>query len=264
MFNEKIKLGKDRESWEIHYPPGSIRFIEAFRRDLWDHEGVCRLLDNFFKKEAPNTKTIAEMGSGSGSNLIHLAQRGYDCTGIERNYESVNLARQRAQEAGNQITFLEHCFTQPLLIQPQDAILSLFVPISIKDMAALAENVIKSIKPGGFFACMLLCVEDEYRNKPKMALNNFERVWVDDEVAIRFNFFEKDHQHIDFEAIYLANTKNGQEMFVDRDIYELIYPEEMLSLPKDHFTHIKREKIVGKPNQAPPMTYEVVDIYQKN
>ncbi len=263
MFNKHMKLGQDRDSWEIHYPEGAIRFIEAFRRQLWDHEGCCKIIDEFFCNHASHVKQVAELGSGTGTNLLQLAKRGYKCIGIERNQESFLLAQSKADELGLDIKFTQQSFSDPLEIPPQDALLSLFVPISSGDMVSLATNVAKHIKPGGYFICMLLCLQDQYRNIDKHSIKNFERVWVDDDVAIRFNFFDKDGPHIDYEGIYLAQQKSGLSMFVDRDIYQLTVPEAHLAVPDELYRHVKRVRVIGKPDQAPPMTYEIVDIYQR-
>ena len=41
---------RDESSWRVVYPENCIRYIEAFRRHYWDHEGVIRRPARFFRR----------------------------------------------------------------------------------------------------------------------------------------------------------------------------------------------------------------------
>src|SRR5438128_412240 len=47
-----------------------------------------------------------EVGCGTGTNLIWLAQQGFDCTGIDLSPRAVDRARQKAEAAGVKVRFM--------------------------------------------------------------------------------------------------------------------------------------------------------------
>ena len=52
-----------------------------------------------------------ELGCGTGTNTVWLAQHGFDCTGVDLSPRAIARARQRADEAGVQVNFLEADYT---------------------------------------------------------------------------------------------------------------------------------------------------------
>src|SRR5262249_20605695 len=47
-----------------------------------------------------------EVGCGTGTNLVWLAQQGFDCTGVDLSGRAVERARQKAAAAGVQVRFV--------------------------------------------------------------------------------------------------------------------------------------------------------------
>jgi len=52
-----------------------------------------------------------DLGSGTASNVIFLAQHGYDVTGVDFSPAAIQLGRQRASEAGVEVTFIQDDLT---------------------------------------------------------------------------------------------------------------------------------------------------------
>jgi SAM-dependent methyltransferase len=253
---------RDESSWRVVYPENCIRYIEAFRRHYWDHAGVTRNLHDFFGARG-GVKSICELGSGAGTNLTHLSDFGYECTGYDANEESISLSQSRAVNSGRNIGFSLLDFAQELPGRQFDAVVSLFVPISLEDMRSLAERAHSIIRPGGFFACMLLAVEPEFEKVPAKTVSTTEHLEVDDATVLRFNFFDKQNDQIAFRGIYLVNEAGHLRMFKDTDRYDLLTSSRDFALNPSRYQHELRQRVFGKPDQAPPMTYEVIDIYRK-
>ena len=133
----------------------------------------------------------------------------------------------------------------------QDAIISLFVPISLSDMEKLAINVSDKVNQGGYFICMLLGMLPEYKSQNNVIKRNTEHCIVDGNPVIRFNSYTKEESIINYEGIYFASGENGVKMFMDLDKYHLIQSDEKLELPAHLYRHITRIPIFGKPTQAP-------------
>jgi SAM-dependent methyltransferase len=52
-----------------------------------------------------------DLGSGTASNVIYLAQHGFDVTGVDFSPAAIELGRARAREAGVEVTFIEDDLT---------------------------------------------------------------------------------------------------------------------------------------------------------
>lgn len=250
-------------TWKVTYPEDCIKYIEAFRRHYWDHQGTCKLLDEFFSQQG-NVQSVCELGSGAGTNLMYLDDYGYQCFGYDSNQESILLSQKRAESNEKNIEFNLLDFSKNLPNCQFDAVVSLFVPISLEDMEKLAQSCSQILKPGGYFACMLLAVLPEFEAIPEHNVTNTEFLEVDGTSVIRFNYYKKYGHQIQYDGVYFAGEPTGPRMFQDRDRYDLLTQEQMLKIADRGYRHIKRTKVQGKPDQCPPMTYEVIDFFQKN
>ncbi len=52
-----------------------------------------------------------DLGSGTASNVIYLAQHGFDVTGVDYSPAAIEMGRLRAREAGVEVTFIEDDLT---------------------------------------------------------------------------------------------------------------------------------------------------------
>jgi SAM-dependent methyltransferase len=52
-----------------------------------------------------------DLGSGTASNVIYLAQHGFDVTGVDFSPAAIEMGRARAREAGVKVTFIEDDLT---------------------------------------------------------------------------------------------------------------------------------------------------------
>lgn len=253
---------RPKQSWEVTYPDKCVRYVEAFRRHFWDHAGVCGLLHDFFQ-QGGGVRTVCELGSGAGTNMLNLAAFGYDCRGYDANSESVEISTARSHAQAGEVDFTLLDFTRSLPDRQFDAVLSLFVPISLQDMETLAHKASAIVRPGGYFACMLLAQQPEFRDHARERKQSTEFLTIEDKHVLRFNFYQKNGHQIDYEGVYVIGDANGSTMAVDRDTYDLIEPNQFLRISRDLYRFVKRERIYGKPDQCPPMTFELLDIYQR-
>jgi SAM-dependent methyltransferase len=207
---------------------------------------------------------VCELGSGAGTNLIHLHDYGYECFGYDSNQESIVISKRRAESNGKNIEFDLLDFSKNLPNYQFDAVVSLFVPISLEDMEKLAQSCLQILKPGGYFACMLLAVLPQFEDIPEHNVTSTEFLEVDGISVIRFNYYKKHGHQIQYDGVYFAGEPQGPRMFGDRDRYDLLTKDQMLKIEETGYRHICRTQVQGKPDQCPPMTYEVLDFFQKN
>lgn len=99
--------------WQL--PPGVSRSLWEFAADEQlpqtedQHLGQTPLLqfdhalvEQWFERPG----RVIDLGCGTGRSLVTLAQRGFQCTGVDLSQPSLQVARQRLREAGLSATLL--------------------------------------------------------------------------------------------------------------------------------------------------------------
>ncbi len=81
----EIVYGRFRAPWDIGPRTELVELVESGRLK------PCKVID---------------LGSGTASNCIFLAQHGFDVTGVDYAEAAVELGRKRAKEAGVQVNFI--------------------------------------------------------------------------------------------------------------------------------------------------------------
>lgn len=85
------------KKWEDRYKTGDLPWDSGIRsREL------ARVLEE--QKIAP-CRTV-ELGAGSGTNAVFLAEQGFDVTALELSPTAVELAKKRAEDANVSVEFL--------------------------------------------------------------------------------------------------------------------------------------------------------------
>jgi 2-polyprenyl-3-methyl-5-hydroxy-6-metoxy-1,4-benzoquinol methylase len=120
-----------------------------------------------------NSTRILDLYCGYGRHAIELAKRGCHVTGIDANQEFLDIARQKAMEAGVQIDFLQCDMRDINYNQSFSAIINMFVAFgyfSDKENSAVIQKIARALQPGGYFLIDLL-------NRDWMVRNNLNRYW---------------------------------------------------------------------------------------
>jgi cyclopropane fatty-acyl-phospholipid synthase-like methyltransferase len=101
-----------------------------------------------------------DLGSGTGSNSIYLAQHGFDVTGVDYAQAAVEESRTKAEAAGVDVTFWVDDLTE---LRHVDGTFDLLVDYGTlddlvsKDRDLYMENVLPLTRPGSRF--LLYCFE---------------------------------------------------------------------------------------------------------
>ncbi|HEX6949636.1 MAG TPA: class I SAM-dependent methyltransferase [Nitrospira sp.] len=252
------------DSWKVTYPHGSIEFIDAFRRTVFDYDEVDRVLDEFFGRSGTSVRRLCELGAGTGTHLMRLAGKGYECTGVDADEESVAIARLRTLESGADLSFQVLDVKSALPQDIFDAAMVLFVPISISDMHELAVRAADIIRPGGFFVSLMLAEDPEYADKPTATYRDMEFALRGEQPVIRFNFYWKKQQRIDWEAVYMFDPGDGVRLERNLTRLDPLSGESHLELPTNIYRYVERLDISRcKATQRPPMAVEVLDVFQR-
>jgi cephalosporin-C deacetylase-like acetyl esterase/SAM-dependent methyltransferase len=84
----------DAEHWDNRYRDGDLP---------WDTGLPSTELQRAIAESGPVPGRALELGCGTGTNTVWLAQLGFDCTGVDLSPRAIERARQRAQAAGAQV-----------------------------------------------------------------------------------------------------------------------------------------------------------------
>ena len=105
-----------------------------------------------------------DLGSGTASNVIFLAQRGFDVTGVDYAASAVELGRKRAQTASVQVNFIVDDLTNLRHISGTFDLLvdyGTLDDLTTRDRDRYMQNVLPLAHPGSQF--VLYCFEWEPR-----------------------------------------------------------------------------------------------------
>src|SRR5262245_13411336 len=86
----------EQRDWNDHYRNGHMP---------WDTGTPSSELQRVLSAKAIQPSRALEIGCGTGTNCVWLAQQGFDVTGVDVASLAIEQAQQRAQAAGVQVRF---------------------------------------------------------------------------------------------------------------------------------------------------------------
>ncbi len=93
------------------------RYIDA--DTPWDCGSPAEELRRFLDRKLVEPCRVLELGCGTGTNAIFLAQAGFQVTAVDLSEEALRQARAKAEQAGIEVTFLQSDITDlPELGEP--------------------------------------------------------------------------------------------------------------------------------------------------
>jgi len=189
----------------------------------------CRLLSLC----GVNSGILLDLGCGTGSISVEMAERGFDVIGVDSSVGMLNEARQKAFESGKQILLLNQSMDEIDLYGTVDCAVCVLDGINHldgeKQIRATFDKVSLFMNPGGAFA---FDVNTLYKHKNILADNVYVYetdevycVWqnsyneADGSVDITLDFFEEE------DGVYYRS----EESFTER-AYELSEIQNWLEL----------------------------------
>lgn len=157
--------GEERQyNWEERYTqPNSAP---------WDSGLPAPELEEYFASlEGKYPKLVLEIGCGTGTNAIWMANHGCAVTTTEIAPTAMEAARKKAAEARKQIDFhlIDICETTPVEDGTQDFAFDrgVYHVIEGAKRSLFVERVAAALKPGSFWLSISGC-KDEYREDPNV------------------------------------------------------------------------------------------------
>ena len=121
-----------------------------------DYAGECDALQALFSDYAAAPVTsILDLGCGTGSHAVLLAERGYQVTGVDRSEDMLRQAAAKANEAGVALTFENADLRTYRDHREYDAVVMMFAVLgyqqSNEEVMDALRTVRAHLRPGGAF-----------------------------------------------------------------------------------------------------------------
>ena len=119
----------------------------------------AKFIESLLRKHSPAAQTVLELGCGTGTHALLLAQQGYSLHGVDLSEEMLEVACQRKSslpyDLAKQVTFSVGNARDFKLDSQFDVVLSLFHVVSYQasnvELQEMFDNVARHLKPGGIF-----------------------------------------------------------------------------------------------------------------
>lgn len=151
-----------------------------------DYESEAKYIELLIKKFKPGSKTVLDLGCGTGRHDLIFAERGYDVTGVELSKKMHKIAEQKQRENGvKNLKFICSNIKDIKLGLKYDVIVSLFHVLSYQtsneDIGMMLAAVKEHLKPGGIFLFDFWYGPAVLITKPERRM----KVFKDKEVTVR-------------------------------------------------------------------------------
>lgn len=144
-------------------------FMEEVPYEAW-----IAFLEEIWRRENLQPKTIADLGCGTGNVLLPLAQKGFDMIGVDASSDMLCQAEQKLRQAGYSAQLLEQDLSAFALPMPVDCMISLCDSLNylIEDgaLSAAFSCVREYLTPEGIF---LFDLNTEYKFREVLAQNTY-------------------------------------------------------------------------------------------
>ncbi len=109
-----------------------------------DYQGEVDYVESLIKKHKSNTKTILNLGCGTGRHDVLFAKKGFEITGVDLSKQMIEFAKSNPEAKG--CTFVQGDARTVRLNKKFDVVVSLFHVISYQTTNEDLENFLKTAK----------------------------------------------------------------------------------------------------------------------
>lgn len=133
-----------REIWDAH----AESFDEQPDHGLRDPSVRAAWADVLLPLMPPAPAAVLDLGCGTGSLAVLLAEAGYQVSGLDFSAKMLSVAAAKAEAAGVQVDFIEGDATAPPCVQA-DVVMARHVLWALPDPGAVVGRWAELLRPGG-------------------------------------------------------------------------------------------------------------------
>lgn len=190
-------------------------------------------IENLFDLYGKNPKLVCDLACGTGNMTLPLSERGYDMIGVDRSSDMLAIAREKAQDMGQDVTFLCQDIKNLDLYGGCDAFLCMIDGFNYILNPNTLYKVAKRIKtcflePGGIF---IFDLSSKFKLESFIGNNTF----IHDGDDVFYAWENKYHKKLDMCEMYLnffVKEKGAYKRFGERHMQRAYTKEEICRIFK--------------------------------
>lgn len=187
-----------------------------------DYSKWANYIEDIFRLNNLKPSLLLDLGCGTGNFCIEMAKRGYDVIGVDASVDMLNCARQKSEEQGLDILYLNQDMTDFELYGTVDAVVCLMDSINYvlykKDIKRMLKLVKNYLNPKGIF---IFDVNTPYKFENIYNNNVFYDI-SDDVTYIWQNYYNRRTKVCEFELTFFVKGKEEYKKY-DEVHYERCY-----------------------------------------
>lgn len=188
-------------------------------------------IENLFDRYGKNPEIVCDLACGTGNITIPLAMRGYEMIGVDKSYDMLTIAREKAQKKHSDIIFLEQDLTKLDLYGSCGAFLCMIdgfnYILNPNSLYKIAKRIKKCfLDPDGLF---IFDISSEYKLKSFIGNNTF----IHDGDKVFYTWENKYYSGIKMSEMYLnffVKTKTGYTRFGERHLQHAYSENEIKNI----------------------------------
>lgn len=120
-----------------------------------NYQGILDFLEAILRRFERHPETVLDLGCGTGSMSVLLANKGYRVIGADISEDMLTVAAQKAAECDNPPFFIRQPMQKLRLPMPMDAVVCLLDSLNYvtqpEDVRETMRRVYRNLTPGGIF-----------------------------------------------------------------------------------------------------------------
>jgi len=178
-----------------------------------DYSNWADYIEEIFHKNKKDVSLLLDLGCGTGSFCIEMAKRGYDMIGVDLSPDMLSCAREKAENSGVDILFLNQDMTRFELYGTVDAAVCLMDSINYitgkSDLKRMFKLVKNYLNPDGLF---IFDINSVYKFENILSDNVYYDVG-DDIAYIWQNSYDKKRRICEFDLTFFVKEKDYYQRY---------------------------------------------------
>lgn len=198
-----------------------------------DYSKWADYIENLFTLYDKNPNLVCDLACGTGNFTLPLAKRGYEMIGVDRSYDMLNVAREKAQSEHLDVLFLNQSMTSLDLYGSVDAFLCMIDGFNYILSPKSLYNVFKRIKTCFLETDGLFIFDISSRYKLKEVIGN--NTFIHNENNIFYTWQNTYHNEKNLSDMFLTFfKKQGKRYarFEERHLQKAYSEEEITAMLK--------------------------------
>jgi len=190
------------------YQSGVVKYVDLLRERYFMYDELVDFIVEILSSRI-TSNTIVSLGCGTCSIETRLAKRGFRVTGIDRDEQSLEIARQRIQKQKAKVDLICHDIFDPLPVNSTSAVLLLFSALPIEMIKTVICNINDILVSGAIFIFDVFELISGEGESPLTFLDDFLSMGED---AICVSSYMAHNTGVDGAEVYLSRKSGTGEI----------------------------------------------------